>query len=194
MFWKLCKLIAGREIEIANAIQYIKDKWKKRYQLPNTAVTIRLYCFKNIWLLLVLCLFIVFKQAFLSCRICKFLTYFQRSIFFSSSKCLEIFHLNENLHINIQWVLLTRIDVLIYPSGRHFGESRTVMLTGGLVQKVHISLSIKLSCCSEAQYPLSPPNVDAKYYIWILFYKLILFFIPFTMLKRLSLLIAGGLD
>lgn len=49
------------------------------------------------------------------------------------------------------------------------------MLTWGLVQKVRISIRIKLCCCSEAQYPLGPPNVDAKYYISILSYKLILF-------------------
>lgn len=54
---------------------YQREEWKKRVQLPNTAVTVRLYCFKNILLLLGLCLFIGFKRAFHSCRICKFLTF-----------------------------------------------------------------------------------------------------------------------
>lgn len=73
MFWKLHKLIAGGKIEIDNAIQYSRDKWKKRYHLPNTAVITRPHCFKNTLLLLGLCLFIVFKLAFLSYRKCKFL-------------------------------------------------------------------------------------------------------------------------
>lgn len=66
--------------------------------------------------------------------------------------------------------------MLIYPSGRRFGELGTAMLTWALVQKVPTSVSTELSF--EAQYPLSPPNGDAKSYILILFYKRILFFHP----------------
>lgn len=97
-------------------------------------------------------------------------------------KCFEIFHLNENLYINIQWVLLTRIDILIYPSGRHFGESGTVMFTWDLLQKVQIPISIRLSCCSGCWS--EPTNLDVKLHRKPLMYTH-WFFMPFTMLKRL---------
>lgn len=87
------------------------------------------------------------------------------------------------------WVLLTRIDVLIYPSGRHCGESGTVGLTWGLVQKAATPVSLKISRLSEAQYPPSPSYVGANYYLWT---EIPCFFILFTTVKRLFLPIAGG--
>lgn len=60
-----------------------------------------------------------------------------------------------------------------HPSGRHFGEAGTVMLAWDLVKNVPISGSIKPSCCCETKCPFSSPNIDSKYYIWILLYSLI---------------------